>query len=164
MVQSAGVTDQTLIAKTVSDAAAMVKSSGMTSGDLTTLANDHAAIKKDLGASLPVGATDGQTSVGAGTGYFLSGLGGQGGGFVGHGFNGGSSFGGPMGHSFKGQRGGFFSGPNGEHHGWLNNPSSPMQNTPSSTSSDSSSSSSSSSSSTPSSSSSSTSSTPASGG
>ncbi|MBV8231083.1 MAG: hypothetical protein JO329_13945 [Planctomycetaceae bacterium] len=168
LLKSEGVTDQTLISKAISDDEAIVKASGITSSDLQTLASDRTAIKNDFSASHPAGATGVPIGVGAGTGYFLSGLGDQGGGSVDHGFNGGT-FGGPIGnHSFQGR---------GAHHFWLNNPSSTQQNAPSTnstssnsgnssstTSSGSSSSSSTPSSSTPSSSSSNPTNSPAAGG
>ena len=169
LLKSEGVTDQTLISKAISDDEAIVKASGITSSDLQTLASDRTAIKNDFSASHPAGATGVPIGVGAGTGYFLSGLGDQGGGSVDHGFNGGGPFGGPIGnHSFQGR---------GAHHFWLNNPSSTQQNAPSTnstssnsgnssstTSSGSSSSSSTPSSSTPSSSSSNPTNSPAAGG
>jgi hypothetical protein len=55
VVNSRGVTDQTLIDKTISDAEAIVASSNITSADLATIAADQKAIQTDLGLSNPKG-------------------------------------------------------------------------------------------------------------
>lgn len=51
LVESRGVTDQTLIGKTISDAEAIVASSNVTSTDLATLVADRKAIQTDMGST-----------------------------------------------------------------------------------------------------------------
>lgn len=124
MLQSAGVTDSTLIDKAISDSEAIVTASGITSDDLANLAADRKAIQTDLTSANPNGPSAGLP--GAGAGQLLDGLTGgglldggmMGGGMVGGGTMGrglvgaGASFGGGMvgGPAF----GGGFSGPMGQ--------------------------------------------------
>jgi len=80
MVKSRGVTDQTLIDKTVADAEAIVTASGVTADDLARLTADRTAIKTDLDASAPAGAPDGPGggfSHTPGLGRLLAGAGGE---------------------------------------------------------------------------------------
>jgi hypothetical protein len=58
VLQSQGITDQTLISQTISDINAVVQSANITSADLATLAADQTAIKNDLGTSTSGGQTN----------------------------------------------------------------------------------------------------------
>jgi hypothetical protein len=51
VLQSQGITDQSLVTQTISDIGAVVTSANITSTDVSTIATDEAAIKNDLGSS-----------------------------------------------------------------------------------------------------------------
>jgi hypothetical protein len=95
---SRGVTDSTLINKTVTDTEAIVASSNITSADLATIAADQAAIQTDLGSSATTKGFPGAPKVGlTNLGELLAGGAGGFGGFGGHvGFE-GPGFGGRRG-------------------------------------------------------------------
>jgi hypothetical protein len=86
MLQSAGVTDTTLIDKAINDAEAIVASSGITSDDLATIAADRKAIQTDLTSADPNGPSESLPEAGAG--QLLDGL--TGGGLLDGGMPGGN--------------------------------------------------------------------------
>jgi hypothetical protein len=58
VLQSQGITDQTLINQTISDINALVQSANISAADLATLSADQTAIKNDLGTNASGGATN----------------------------------------------------------------------------------------------------------
>jgi hypothetical protein len=63
VLQSQGITDQTLINQTMSDINAVVQSANITAADLATLSADQAAIKSDLGTNASGGSTSGPSGM-----------------------------------------------------------------------------------------------------
>jgi hypothetical protein len=63
VIQSEGITDQTLISQTISAIEAVVKATNLTSADLATIAADRKAIQTDLGSS-GTGTTTSNASAG----------------------------------------------------------------------------------------------------
>ena len=120
LVQSRGVTDTTLINKTINDAETILTASGLTSTDVSTIAADHKQIQTDLGASAPSssssqGASNSQGVPMDGIGDLL----GLGDSF--RGLLGGGSFAGPQGPgSFRGLgRGSVSAASGGPRGGWM---------------------------------------------
>jgi hypothetical protein len=123
--QSRGVTDTTLLNKTINDAETILTASNLTSNDVSTIAADHQQIQTDLGASAPSStSSQGASSQGANNsqGSPLDGIGGLlglGDPFLG--LLGGGSFAGPQGPgSFRGLgRGSVSATSGGPRGGWM---------------------------------------------
>jgi hypothetical protein len=62
VVQSEGVTDSSLISQTISDIAAVVAATNITSSDLSTIAADQKAIQTDIGTATGATAATGQNA------------------------------------------------------------------------------------------------------
>jgi hypothetical protein len=89
VLQSQGITDQTLINQTISDINALVQSANITTADLATLSADQTAIKNDLGTNASGSATNATYGMPMMPGPMAGGFGGgpafvrSGGGFMG---------------------------------------------------------------------------------